>query len=288
MLQIPPRWFYGTVRCHRFFSLTEEPHHVLVPVCRSADQCRGIVLAALFVSAAPALAHVEVQSETPQALVQNVSLTFEAEAESDSAGITEMRVVLPDGIAPTDVVLLGQPKGWKLTADTDGFTVGGPPVAVSTDAVFRVKVRQLPDADELAFKTIETYSDGKISRWIEIPKGDARPQQPAPVLELKAAAPGASPIATSPSASDAPAPSPTSASPAVPAPEAAAKDDEGEGGAGLLVAAVAIAVLAAAGGVWWSARVISDQGRRLLCGRPGAARRPACRSGRALVACAGR
>ncbi|CAM5460682.1 DUF1775 domain-containing protein [Streptomyces microflavus] len=252
MLQIPPRWFYGTVRCHRFFSLTEEPIMFSSPfVARRISAAGALVLAALFVSAAPALAHVEVQSETPQALVQNVSLTFEAEAESDSAGITEMRVVLPDGIAPTDVVLLGQPKGWKLTADTDGFTVGGPPVAVGTNAVFTVKVRQLPDADELAFKTIETYSDGKISRWIEIPKGDARPQQPAPVLELKAAAPGASPIATSPSASDAPAPSPTSASPAVPAPEAAAKDDEGEGRTGLLVAAVAIAVLAAAGGVWW-------------------------------------
>ncbi|MEU2146031.1 MULTISPECIES: DUF1775 domain-containing protein [Streptomyces albovinaceus subgroup] len=222
-------------------------------VARRISAAGALALAALFVSAAPALAHVEVQSETPQALAQNVSLTFEAEAESDSAGITEMRVVLPDGIAPDDVVLQGQPKGWKLTAGTDGFTVGGPAVAVGTNAVFTVKVRQLPDADELAFKTIETYSDGKISRWIEIPKGDVKPQQPAPVLELKAAAPGASPIAPSPSVSDtpAPAPSPTSASPAAPAPEAAAKDDEGEGRTGLLVAGVAIAVLAAAGGVWW-------------------------------------
>ncbi|MEW1757584.1 DUF1775 domain-containing protein [Streptomyces cyaneofuscatus] len=225
-------------------------------VARRVSAAGALALTALFASAAPALAHVEVQSETPQALAQNVSLTFEAEAESDSAGITEMRVVLPDGIAPADVALQGQPKGWKLTADTDGFTVGGPPVAVGTNAVFTVKVRQLPDADELAFKTIETYSDGKISRWIEIPKGDAKPQQPAPVLELKAAAPGSSPIAPSPSASDtpAPAPSPTSASPAAPAPEAAAKDDEGEGRTGLLVAAVAIVVLAAAGGVWWLLR----------------------------------
>ncbi|MDX2406210.1 YcnI family protein [Streptomyces microflavus] len=221
---------------------------------RRISAAGALALTALFVSAAPALAHVEVKSETPQALAQNVSLTFEAEAESDSAGITEMRVVLPDGIDPAGVTLQGQPKGWKLKAGTDGFTVGGPAVAVGTNAVFTVKVPQLPNADELAFKTIETYSDGKISRWIEIPKGDERPQQPAPVLELEAAAPGASPLAPSPSAGDTPAPAPatTAVTPAAPAPEAADKGEESGGSTGLLVAGVVIALLATAGGVWWA------------------------------------
>ncbi|NEB39979.1 DUF1775 domain-containing protein [Streptomyces sp. SID14515] len=226
----------------------------LPSAARRISSAGALALTAVLVSAAPAFAHVEVQSETPQALAQNVSITFEAEAESDSAGITEMRVVLPEGISPADVTLRGQPAGWKLKAGSDDFTIGGPPVPVGTNAVFTVKVRQLPDAEELAFKTIETYSDGKISRWIEIPTGDSRPEQPAPILKLKAAAPGASPIAPSPTASDTPppAPSPSTASPAPaePTPETADEEEDGGGRVGLVIAG-AVVVLAAAGGVWW-------------------------------------
>ncbi|MFJ9979424.1 DUF1775 domain-containing protein [Streptomyces cyaneofuscatus] len=225
---------------------------------RRTASAGALALTAVLISAAPALAHVEVQSDTAQALAQNVSLTFEAEAESDSAGITEMRVVLPQGISPADVTLQGQPKGWKLTAGSDGFTVGGPPVAVGTNAVFTVKVRQLPNVDELAFKTIETYSDGKISRWIEIPEGDVRPEQPAPILELRAPAPGASPLAPSPTATDSPAPSPSTTSPTPAATTAEAAEAAVENGnngsqAGLLIAG-AVVVLVAAGGIWWLLR----------------------------------
>ncbi|MET8378952.1 DUF1775 domain-containing protein [Streptomyces microflavus] len=237
----------------------------------AAPAPRALVLTVVLVSAAPALAHVEVESETPQALAENVSLTFEAEAESDSAGITETRVVLPEGISPADITLQGQPKGWKLKAGSDGFTVGGPPVAVGTNAVFKVKVRQLPDADELVFKTIETYSDGKVSRWIEIPTGNTRPEQPAPVLELKAAAPGVRPIAPSPDAGATPAPAPspsttpstTSAAPSEQAPEATEAVGKGDGGGrtGLVVTGVAVVVPAAAGGAWWLLRRRSGSSR---------------------------
>ncbi|MEU3832362.1 hypothetical protein [Streptomyces microflavus] len=102
----------------------------LPATARRISTAGAVALTAVLVSAAPALAHVEVESETPQALAENVSLTFEAEAESDSAGITGMRVVLPAGISPADVTLQGQPKEWKLEAGSDGLTVGGPPVAV--------------------------------------------------------------------------------------------------------------------------------------------------------------
>lgn len=86
------------------------------------------------------------------------------------------------------------PKGWKLKAGSDGYSLAGPALKAGVDAEHKIKVRQLPDAKEIAFKTVETYSDGEVSRWIELPTGGEEPEQPAPVLELKAAAPGAKPV----------------------------------------------------------------------------------------------
>ena len=53
---------------------------------------------------------------------------------------------------------------------------------------FNVAFGQLPDdADQLSFKTLQTYSDGKTVRWIEeAQSGQAAPENPAPVLKLTA------------------------------------------------------------------------------------------------------
>ncbi|MFF3090949.1 DUF1775 domain-containing protein [Streptomyces nojiriensis] len=162
-------------------------------------------LVVLGVAAGPAAAHAEVTASDPRALAENVTLSFTSEAESDSAGIAELRVVLPTGIAPDAVTLKDAPKEWKLTATPDGYAIGGPALATGTDAEYSITVRQLPDEKSLAFKTLETYSDGKISRWIEVPTSGEKVDNPAPVLALKAAAPGAKLIA--PSTSPSPTPS---------------------------------------------------------------------------------
>lgn len=83
------------------------------------------------------------------------------------------------------------PFGWRLSHNPDGFTVAGPALRVGQDAVFAVTVAQLPsDATELPFKTLETYGDGRVDRWIEIPEaGKPAPANPAPVLKLKPATP---------------------------------------------------------------------------------------------------
>ncbi|WP_405896140.1 MULTISPECIES: hypothetical protein [unclassified Streptomyces] len=39
----------------------------------------------------------------------------------------------------------------------------------------------MPDAKDVAFKTVEADGDGKASRWIELPSGGWEPEQPAPV-----------------------------------------------------------------------------------------------------------
>ncbi|MFE7979759.1 GNAT family N-acetyltransferase [Streptomyces shenzhenensis] len=151
---------------------------------------------ATLLTAGPAFAHVEVESDKAQALAENVGIGFEAESESSTAGITKLRVVLPEGIEPADVTYGEGPKGWRFTAADDGYTVEGPAVKAGENAVYSIVVKQLPDVKELAFKTLQTYSDGRVDRWIEL---DESGENPAPVLSLKASAPGAESAASTPS-----------------------------------------------------------------------------------------
>lgn len=210
-------------------------------------------LTAVLTLAHPASAHAEVEAGTARALAENVRLTFVSEAESDSAGFTRIRVVLPDGIAPGDIRLTEAPKGWKLKTAADGYTVAGPALKTGVDALHKIKVRQLPDAEQLVFKTVETYSDGEIARWIELPNGSVEPEQPAPVLELNveaAEAAEAAPGSPDPSSSDTVDTTPAGARPAA---KAAATQDDGAS-TGLLVGSVVVALLVLSGGAWWLPR----------------------------------
>jgi hypothetical protein len=170
--------------------------------------------------AGPALAHVQVSADKTTAGATNVTLTFNGEAENPAAGIKSERVVLPAGIAPADVSLVKAPAGWTYTRNPDGFTVGGKALKTGTNAVWSVKVAKLPDGEtRLSFKTLETYGNGDISRWIELQQpGQAEPDNPAPLLTLK---PGASTTPpASPSSAAAPVPSaavPTTAQATAPA-----------------------------------------------------------------------
>jgi hypothetical protein len=147
----------------------------------------GVVAAGLF--SGPALAHVEVKADKTQAGAKDVTLTFNGEAESATAGIRSERVVLPSGIAPADVRLVKAPAGWKFTTAADGFTVAGKTLKVGEDAVWAVRLAQLPsDAATLSFKTLETYGDGDVVRWIDLPvAGQPEPDHPAPTITLKGA-----------------------------------------------------------------------------------------------------
>ena len=233
--------------------------HPVARVGRRIALAGAVALTATLALASPAAAHAEVESEKAQALAENVTLSFVSEAESASAGFTELRIVLPEGIAPDDVTLEEAPKGWKLKATADGYTVGGTALKAGVDAEYEIKVRQLPDAKEIAFKTIETYSNGEVSRWIELPDGGAEPEQPAPVLKLKAAAPGAKPVSPSPSASPTQSPKPSPTPSATESDVAAAGSDtdakapeeDDSGSAGVLIGGIVVALLVVVGGAWW-------------------------------------
>ncbi|MFD3657583.1 DUF1775 domain-containing protein [Streptomyces sp. NPDC058620] len=215
------------------------------------------VLAAFAAAAGPASAHVEVEADDARALSQNVTLSFVAESESASAGITKLQVILPKGMAPGDITYKEGPKGWKFTADDDGYTVAGPAVPAGEDADYAVTVRQLPDAKSLPFKTLQTYGDGRIDRWIELEKSSDGHGHgaSAPVLTLKPAAPGAEPVSPSaePTTPAPTIPAPTSSAAAETTPAVAAGDkSDGEGGTSpALPIALALVAIALAGGAWW-------------------------------------
>ncbi|MFF0474940.1 DUF1775 domain-containing protein [Streptomyces sp. NPDC004284] len=181
---------------------------------RRAPLALAAAVAASVALAGPAFAHVEVEAEGARALAENVTLSFSAESESPTEGITKLEVVLPAGITPADVTYKEGPKGWTLAATAPGYTVSGPAVAAGENAEYSVVVRQLPDAESLAFKTLQTYSDGRVDRWIELDKSHegGHSGNPAPVLELQAAAPGATPVKPSPTTA------PTTAAPTTTAP----------------------------------------------------------------------
>ncbi|WP_307847641.1 DUF1775 domain-containing protein [Streptomyces sp. F63] len=229
-------------------------------------------------AAGPAQAHAHVTAAEARALAENVTLTFTSEAENPEAGFTEVRVELPDGVEPGAVKLKKAPKGWKLKTTDGGYRVAGPETEAGADAEYQITVRQLPDARKLAFKTVETYGDGTVARWIETSDsghghGDGHDSgQPAPVLELKPAAPGATPLASGEPDSGEPAPDDsavavpgdgtgdgegngvtTSSGRVVDETEQAAAD--GDGGSSVVpLAAGAAGVLALGGGAWWFLR----------------------------------
>ena len=202
-----------------------------------------VILGAL---AGPAFAHIEAEAEPAQAGAANAKITFTAESESQTAGITGLRVQLPAGIAPADVKLASGPTGWRLSATADGYEVSGPAVRAGEDAVYAITIAKLPDnATTVLFKSIQRYSDGHEDAWIQEPTpGGAEPDNPAPAITLAAGAG---------SATSAPA---TSAAPTSAAPTNAASAPASDGGTpiGLWIGIIAAVVVVGGGIAFWLRR----------------------------------
>jgi len=219
----------------------------------SAAAGRAVVVAVLAAavwagSAGPASAHVEVTADRPQAGATDVTVTFLAESESSSVGITALRVVLPPGVTPAGVTYLSGPPGWSLKPAADGYTVSGPAVPPGKDAGYVVKIAELPrNATSLAFKTLQTYTGGRVDRWIGIQEsGGAEAENPAPVLTLTPATPVPSIAAASPSAA------PVSEPAAGTAADPASEDDAAPVWPWIAGAAALVAALVS--GLWWARR----------------------------------
>ncbi|MFI1358493.1 YcnI family protein [Streptomyces sp. NPDC020898] len=174
---------------------------------RRAGVVAGLAAAGLLAAAGSAFAHVTVHPESYAKGATDGVLTFRVPNEEDTASTTKVQVFLPTD-HPVLGVLVTPEEGWtakvtttklKTPIRTDDGTI--------TDAVseitwsggrighgeyedFDVAFGQLPDStDQLAFKTLQTYSDGKVVRWIETAAaGREEPENPAPTLKLTTAA----------------------------------------------------------------------------------------------------
>jgi uncharacterized protein YcnI len=166
------------------------------------------------VAAGTASAHVTVHADNATSGASDVAVTFRTPNEMDNASTTKLDVFFP-AATPLLGVLVQQHPGWTakatttklakpVTTDDGTITEAVSEVVWTADSAadalqpgqsgdFVVTAGQLPDAKSLTFKALQTYSNGKVVRWIEIAApGAAEPDNPAPVLDLAAAAPEAS------------------------------------------------------------------------------------------------
>ncbi|MFF7642826.1 DUF1775 domain-containing protein [Streptomyces canus] len=168
----------------------------------------GTALAASVVltAAGVASAHVTVHPDSYAKGATDGALTFRVPDESDTASTTKVQLFLPTD-HPLLGVLVSPHDGWtakvtdtklKTPVKTDDGTITdavseitwtGGKIAPGQYEDFDVAFGQLPDdTAQLTFKALQTYSDGKVVRWIEeAAQGDDEPENPAPVLKLTAA-----------------------------------------------------------------------------------------------------
>ena len=144
----------------------------------------------LLSGAAPAWAHVRVESTNAAPRATSV-LTFRVPGESETGALTtQLSVILPNVPSARAEVM----PGWtaRLDRDTAAGTVrsvtwtAAPGTGISSDqfALFRISVK-LPDSDTVSFPATQTYSDGTVVRWdqAQLP-GGGEPEHPAPVLTM--------------------------------------------------------------------------------------------------------
>ncbi|MFJ9350803.1 YcnI family protein [Streptomyces sp. NPDC101237] len=181
---------------------------------RRAATVTALTAASVLVAAGVASAHVTVHPESYAKGATDGVLTFRVPNEEDTASTTEVQVFLPTD-HPVLGVLVSPRDGWtakvtttklKTPVKTDDGTITeaaseitwtGGKIGAGQFEDFDVAFGQLPeDTGQLAFKTLQTYSDGKVVRWIEqAANGAEEPENPAPTLKLTAAGADTAPTA---------------------------------------------------------------------------------------------
>ncbi|MGW2490155.1 YcnI family copper-binding membrane protein [Streptomyces sp. NPDC001606] len=164
---------------------------------------------AVLALAAPAFAHVSVQPEGTAAKGGFAVVDFKVPNERDNASTTKLEVTLPAD-HPLASAMPEPLPGWTVQVTKSKLdkplTLHGEKIAEAVTKVtwtadgkgiqpgyfqkFPLSLGALPEnTDQLVFKAVQTYSDKEVVRWIEVPQqGQAEPENPAPVLELSAAA----------------------------------------------------------------------------------------------------
>ncbi|WP_329547534.1 YcnI family protein [Streptomyces sp. NBC_01356] len=224
---------------------------------RRAGLVAGLAAAGVLAAAGAAFAHVTVHPESYAKGATDGVLTFRVPNEEDTASTTKVQVFLPTD-HPVLGVLVTPEEGWtpevtttklKTPVKTDDGTITeavseitwtGGRIRHGEYQDFNVAFGQLPDdVDQLTFKTLQTYSDGSVARWIEEAEhGGDEPENPAPVLTLTAKTAADSEEAASSSSDSGSAPA---------AESSAASSDSTARGLGIAGLVVGVLGLAAAG-----------------------------------------
>ena len=175
---------------------------------RRATIIGAISAAGVLLFAAPAFAHVTVTPDSVPA-GSTTELTFHVPNEEASANTVKIDVQIPT-THPIAQLLVRPVPGWTATVKTiklpkpvttdDGtfstavseVTWSGGQILPGQFQDFAISCDSLPGAaGQLAFKAIQTYSNGDIVRWIDLSQpGQPEPAHPAPIVTLTAAGGG--------------------------------------------------------------------------------------------------
>jgi uncharacterized protein YcnI len=190
----------------------------------------GVVMIGIAASALPAWAHVTVDPTSAEKGGSDVEIAFRVPNEESTASVTKLQVSVPTD-PPLLSVLAQYVAGWTSNVVTqhlakpiqtdDGpvsdvvsevtWTADNPAAQIKPDAFgkFEIIVGSLPSTgDQIVFRSIQTYSNGDVVRWIELQTpGGPEPEHPAPIVQLTNGASSAgstTPITTAGSASELP------------------------------------------------------------------------------------
>ncbi|MFB7025511.1 MULTISPECIES: YcnI family protein [unclassified Streptomyces] len=182
----------------------------------------GIALSSVALLSGTAFAHVSVQPQGEAAKGGYATVNIKVPNERDNASTVKLEVNFPLD-HPLASVMPQPVPGWKAEVtkskldkplELHGRTINeavskvtwtaeGAGIGPGQFQQFPLSLGQLPEnADELVLKSVQTYSNKEVVRWIEEQKeGAEEPQNPAPVLKLSAASDdhhggGAAPSAT--------------------------------------------------------------------------------------------
>src|ERR1700722_5338348 len=185
----------------------------------------------LVLDAGVAAAHVTVSPESLPQGTDDAILTFRVPNESATAAGTGLKIQFP----LTHPIVLVNPQagsGWQVnvikstlpkpiptddgtfTSTTSEIDWSGSTIPVGQFGEFNVLAQGVPSGtSQLVFKAIQTYSDGTVVSWIEVPsKAVPDPEHPAPIITLTKGGGAASTTATTAAVAAAAAPTSTSIS----------------------------------------------------------------------------
>lgn len=181
----------------------------LSTLTRRAGAAAAVCVIGLLTLAGPASAHVTVAADDSTKGAGDAILTFRVPNEQDAATTTKLDIKFPVQNPIASVKPAAVP-GWVVTTTTvkfnppiktDDGTItqgvgevsytaapGNKGIPIGGFGAFPILVGPLPDANQVVFSAVQTYSNGKVAAWIQPVTDPANPpENPTPILALHAA-----------------------------------------------------------------------------------------------------